>query len=189
MPKISAQTYAARRQHIIDAARERFAREGIHISIDEVCAAAGISKGAFYGYFRSKDALFEALAEDHGKMLERQNMPADGAAVVRMLVERLSLANPAYARLELDTWAYALRHAPLAEAFARNSERLRHSLAEMMRSVGPNPGLEPAVAASILQFVAQGAFIQLALNGSAAIRDIEAAVGALVTLLTDAHEQ
>lgn len=185
MPKISEETYAARRRHILDAARDRFARAGIHISIDEVCAAAGVSKGAFYGYFKSKDALFEALAQDHGELLVEQNAPIDRASLLAILAERLSIADPAYARVELDSWAYAMRHDGLKTAFARNGDLLRDRLVEVFAKLGARPGLTHASAAMILQFAAQGAFVHLALHGEQAVADIERSLDALVSALTD----
>ncbi len=47
------------------AARRCFIRHGIHISVDEICAEAKVSKGALYGYFASKDAIIQAIADEH----------------------------------------------------------------------------------------------------------------------------
>ena len=47
------------------AARRCFVRNGIHISVDDICAEAGVSKGALYGYFPSKDAVIQAIADEH----------------------------------------------------------------------------------------------------------------------------
>ena len=46
------------------AALELFAREGVDgVSIKQVAGAAGISDGAMYRYYKSKDALAAALFE------------------------------------------------------------------------------------------------------------------------------
>lgn len=64
MPRVSEAHLAARRQQIIDAGRACFARNGFHAtSMQDVIAEAGLSVGAFYRYFRGKNELIEAIAE------------------------------------------------------------------------------------------------------------------------------
>ncbi|GAB3935817.1 TetR/AcrR family transcriptional regulator [Kribbella albertanoniae] len=45
------------RERLLDAAGELFYLEGVHIGVDAVCTAAGVSKKSMYQLFRSKDAL------------------------------------------------------------------------------------------------------------------------------------
>lgn len=53
-----------RRHQILRAAKTVFARDGYRdTSISSVIDAAGISRGTFYSYFESKDALFRQLVE------------------------------------------------------------------------------------------------------------------------------
>jgi AcrR family transcriptional regulator len=50
------------RTHILEAALRRFANYGYNAaSVDDICADAGVSKGAFYHHFPSKQAVFLAL--------------------------------------------------------------------------------------------------------------------------------
>lgn len=52
----------ARRQQILDRARDVFARRGYHqAKIDDIVAAAGVARGTFYLYFQDKRAIFEEL--------------------------------------------------------------------------------------------------------------------------------
>lgn len=54
----------ATRARLLDAARELFGVHGFAAtSLDEVVASAGVTKGALYHHFASKDALFKAVAE------------------------------------------------------------------------------------------------------------------------------
>lgn len=49
------------REEMISAATERFRRDGyVGTSVDDICAAAGVTKGAFFHYFKNKEALAEA---------------------------------------------------------------------------------------------------------------------------------
>jgi len=53
-----------RRQHILAAARDVFARRGYHdATIDDIVAEAGVARGTFYLYFADKRAVFSALVD------------------------------------------------------------------------------------------------------------------------------
>lgn len=53
-----------RRAELLDRAAELFVRHGYdNVSLNDLIADAGVSKGAFYHWFPSKDALITALAE------------------------------------------------------------------------------------------------------------------------------
>ena len=65
MPKIAEEARAARRDQIIAAAAECFARSGYHVTtMADIAEAAGVSKGTPYLYFPGKEALFIALYEE-----------------------------------------------------------------------------------------------------------------------------
>jgi len=62
--RYSAAHKAQSRAQIIEAARTLFRREGFDApSIDQVMGAAGLTRGAFYAHFPSKEALVEAVLE------------------------------------------------------------------------------------------------------------------------------
>lgn len=53
-----------RRAEILDHATSLFVQQGYdNVSLNDLIASAGVSKGAFYHWFPSKDALITALAE------------------------------------------------------------------------------------------------------------------------------
>lgn len=55
---------AKRRREILEAAATCFVRDGFHAaSMRAICAEAGLSAGAVYNYFPSKDAIIEGMAE------------------------------------------------------------------------------------------------------------------------------
>jgi AcrR family transcriptional regulator len=59
---VKEEEYTARRNEIIDAAQRLIFSKGYEeMSIQDVIDALGISKGAFYHYFKSKQALLEAI--------------------------------------------------------------------------------------------------------------------------------
>lgn len=64
MPRVSTDQLAARRQHILDGARRCFAAYGYEgATVRRLEQSTGLSRGAIFHYFRDKDALFLALAE------------------------------------------------------------------------------------------------------------------------------
>ena len=53
-----------RRQQILAAARDVFAKRGYHqATIDDIVAATGVARGTFYLYFEDKRAVFEDLID------------------------------------------------------------------------------------------------------------------------------
>lgn len=61
MPKISDARRAERRSQILEAAWIAFQRQGLHATtMDDIIRASGLSAGAVYSYFPSKDVLILA---------------------------------------------------------------------------------------------------------------------------------
>lgn len=80
MPRtLKEEDYAARRNEILDVARQLVYTKGYdQMSIQDILDELKISKGAFYHYFESKQALLDGLIE---RMLD------DGERVLRPIVE------------------------------------------------------------------------------------------------------
>lgn len=61
------------RAHILEAALKLFSKEGYDATgVAEICAAAGVSKGAFYHHFPSKHDVFMALLRGWLDVLDKQ---------------------------------------------------------------------------------------------------------------------
>src|SRR5215472_2739698 len=77
MPRVSDEYLEQRRQQILDAARRCFARQGFYeTSMQDVFREAGLSAGAVYRYFKSKDELVQAIS---ATVLDRMAAAIDGA--------------------------------------------------------------------------------------------------------------
>lgn len=64
MPKVTEARLEVRREQILDAAIACFARNGFHqTTMADIAAEAGISPGAIYRYFASKEDVIEASAQ------------------------------------------------------------------------------------------------------------------------------
>jgi AcrR family transcriptional regulator len=89
MPKLKPDIQRARREHILDAAEQCFARAGFHrTTMQDICRQAGISPGALYVYFDSKEALIAGICErDRADFAERLAALADAPDFLQALKE------------------------------------------------------------------------------------------------------
>ncbi|MET8995842.1 TetR family transcriptional regulator [Amycolatopsis sp. NPDC004169] len=161
MPRVTQAHLDARRRQILDAARARFATHGFaRTSMTDLVEASGLSIGAIYRYFKSKDEIVAAICEQ-----STQALPAElTAASVREFVEHIrTLAHAEdHARLVAQIYAEAAVSPPLADLVHRQLDDLRAEVAALL------PGREPADAARIAEaFVAlcHGYTQQLAVRG------------------------
>lgn len=71
------ETTATTLEKILDAAMEEFLDKGfLGASLRQIVKSAGVTTGAFYGYFSSKEALFASIVEPHAKALMGRFMEA-----------------------------------------------------------------------------------------------------------------
>jgi AcrR family transcriptional regulator len=187
MPKISAAAAAVRRSHLLDAARQCFAEHGIHVSVDQICAKAGVSKGAFYVYFSSKDAAIEALIEDHARVISACTDLGSAEALIEKLAALTIRRSVASTRVELETWTHSLRLPTMRVAFQRNLDGLREALASSINGFSHTTAGErrppPPIAADILTSFSLGLIAASALGAERDPRSAEAALRALVKAL------
>jgi AcrR family transcriptional regulator len=124
----------SRREQIVAAAAELFARHGFHgVGIDDIGAAVGISGPAVYRHFRSKDAMLGQMLLDISEKLlagGRQRVSAVGdpeqalRALVRWQVD-FALEQPALITV------HGRDLANLAEADQRQVRRLQRGYVEV----------------------------------------------------------
>lgn len=129
------------RTHIMEAALRRFANHGYSAaSVDEICVDAGVSKGAFYHHFPSKQALFlELLNEwlntiDAGfEAVRKETVPETLLAFTDMLPGIFAADTYAYVRRKcghllmfLEFWLQASRDEAVWQATIAPYERYQH---------------------------------------------------------------
>lgn len=105
-PKVTEAYREAARARILRAAEKVFARKGYNAaSVDDIVRESGLSKGALYGYFDSKEALFLALRTHNvGLRIDQviAAMPATTSALEKLL-KAGELAIQESARLDRNT--------------------------------------------------------------------------------------
>lgn len=94
MPRAFTTEEAARiRERLKAVGAEAFGRRGIRgTSIEELAAAAGISKGAFYRFFDSKESLLLVLLDEYEAAMHREIEDAIRAEPGRGLEVLISMA-------------------------------------------------------------------------------------------------
>jgi len=93
MPKTSAAAKEARRTQILNASVRCFARRGYYeTTIEDLVAETGLSRGALYFYYPSKEAIYLAISERWSCGLEaaiRAQLAPDlsPAAILQVLIQ------------------------------------------------------------------------------------------------------
>jgi TetR/AcrR family transcriptional regulator, transcriptional repressor of aconitase len=129
MPKVSQAHLDARRQQILDAARTRFAGHGFaHTSMADIVTESGLSNGAIYRYFTSKDEIVVAVCEQAGEALPQ----ALTAETVDGFLEhiRVLARETGHARLVAQIYAEAAVSPPLAAVVQQQLAAMRAAVAE-----------------------------------------------------------
>ncbi|BBH70647.1 TetR family transcriptional regulator [Actinoplanes sp. OR16] len=148
MPRVSEEYRANRRAEIIAASARLFATNGFHAtSMADIISESGLSAGAVYRYFASKDDLIVAVSESalsaadevFGDMLAGGAAPSPQQAVssvVRALAERVMNNRETgvdLSRVGVQVWAEALRSERLASRADTVLRQLRDHFAEVAR--------------------------------------------------------
>jgi len=148
------------RARLLTAGRELFARRGIRATtVEQLARAAGISKGAFYLFYPSKEALFFALMEEietelQGR-LEAQVAEAPHDAL-RMLLRTSLTARDENPLLDLATSeeAIAVMRTMTPEeqrSFMNRDIELTAGIVKRLAQHGVRIAIEPTVLAGLLR--------------------------------------
>ncbi|MCX5257423.1 TetR/AcrR family transcriptional regulator [Streptomyces canus] len=180
------------RANLLDAAFAVFAAKGFgRVSIEEVCEAAGYSRGAFYSNFDSLDELFFALYQQRADLIAEQVSGAlaldgpglDVVAAVDRVTEVLLLDRD-WLLVKTDFLVHAARAPEVARTLLEHRARLRRAVADRLARARGHAEL-PAVLADVedaahaVVAAYDGVTVQLLLDG-----DLERARVWLKQLLT-----
>ena len=146
---------AAVRRRLLDAALQVFAEQGFaSASLDQVAEAAGLTKGAIYSNFASKDDLFFAMMKDQvmnrieavRTALAASSPGTDGQQaqhdIGRLLTEAFTQQRE-WQLVFLDFWQRAVRDDDVRAQFVAHRRALRAAIAERVEQIlGRAPVLE-----------------------------------------------
>lgn len=130
------------RANLLQAAFTVFATKGFgRVTIEEVCEAAGYSRGAFYSNFDSLDQLFFALYQARADQIADQfaQVFPDRADQfeVSTVVDQISeaLLDRDWLLVKTDFLVHAARHPALAQALLEHRRQLRQAVADRLAAV------------------------------------------------------
>jgi len=200
MPRVSQSYLDARRRQIMDAAVTCFAREGFHrATMQDIVAETGLSAGAIYRYFRSKEDIVAAIAAEHhaaeAAALAEAGGGGDVGAALRHLVEVSlgRLADPAeqrWRRVTVQVWGEALRNDRVMGIVRSGLDEPVQILADLFRrgqrTGSLPPGLDPDGAARVCASIFQGMVLQQAWDPQLDVGAYICAVMALIDALAGA---
>lgn len=124
-----------RRDQVLNAALTCFARNGYHATrVDDIVAEAGLSKGAIYHRFRSKDEIFLGLFDAYEAAVWHawQALPETNVLDMLEAVGRIVLETVAEPREYLKLWKELLAHPAAPGRFSRIYAESRTQLTTLL---------------------------------------------------------
>ncbi|MFE2545712.1 TetR/AcrR family transcriptional regulator [Actinacidiphila glaucinigra] len=192
MPKVTPEYMEARRQQILDAARRCFLRDGFHsTSMQDLFAESGLSAGAVYRHFASKNEMITAIVEESVRdvlaMVQGVARNRPGGSFGDLMADvleavKVKTAEQSIAGLSVLAWSEALRNPSLARQLDDLMAQMRTALADVIREHQQSGTLprevSPEAMAAAFMCMLPGYILQLAMDDSA----LEGVPGALRAL-------
>ncbi|MFB7334023.1 TetR/AcrR family transcriptional regulator [Streptomyces adustus] len=193
MPKVTQEYMDARRAQILDAARRCFLRDGFHsTSMQDLFAESGLSAGAVYRHFASKNEVITAIVEENMRdVLAMVNAVAGGrpggsigALVADVLdIVKSKSAEQDVAGLAVLAWSESLRNPLLARQFEDLMTRMGLAFTEVIREHQRNGSLTREVSAEAIAAtflcILPGYLLRLAMGDSEALGAVPDALRAM----------
>ena len=160
------------RGKLLQSAMKLFSEAGYDATgVAEICATAGVSKGAFYHHFETKQAVFLQLLEDWLRDVDADLLAALGEAptvvegLLRMAARTRGVFSAADGRLSilLEFWAQARKDPVVWQRTTAPFRRYRDIFAGIIRrgtEEGTLAPIDPDLAAQALMSLALGVILQ-----------------------------
>ncbi len=156
------------RRRIFEAAAGVFAEQGVAgATVEQLAAAAGFSRGAFYSNFRTKDELAVAMLDDHLAHSSTYNPQLladhrDPVSLVAALRADEGRDDPLHRDplLQVELMLYVARNPELRPALGRHLTTMRALVGEMaasaIKAARPDLDLDPAPLGTVLVALEDG---------------------------------
>lgn len=199
MRKKDEALHARRREEVLEAAARCFVEKGVHqTSVHDICAAAQLSPGGLYRYFRSKSEIILGLAEQDRQELAgfiealsqtdhvAQTLHDYAGALVEVIY------GSDYGRLTLEFAAEAGRNPDVAAVFDEARGALREALIGAVERSQRAGDLSSELDSEVIAFTVQSLIRGMtgregALGALSSDKAVEAFQGAIDTLFQPAR--
>lgn len=194
MPKVSPEHMKARRNEILEAAMECFSRRGFHrTSMKDIIEESGLSAGAIYNHFSSKNEIVDEIARERHARENTLLMSAVGASDKALDLQALARSfftgfaakkHRNMRRVGVEVWAEALWNPDVMKTVRRGVDEPVKLLARIVTECQQRdelpPHVDPEGLARVMVAVFQGFVLQQAWDPKI---DTERYLGAVDTLL------
>jgi TetR/AcrR family transcriptional regulator, transcriptional repressor of aconitase len=176
MPKVSREHSASQRKVILNAAIRCFATKGFHrTTMRDVVRESGMSAGALYLYFRSKNELIEAIADSRHlreriwitSALQQDDPPAGLQALLQSFARVLKdREEQQERRLAIQLWAESLLDPKIRASVLAGVETPTDLITAFLKSAQRKGSLSKSLdcraASRVLVALYQGLVLQVA---------------------------
>jgi AcrR family transcriptional regulator len=187
---------------LVDAALRVFAERGYdEATVEDIAAAAGYSKGAYYFHFASKEDIFQELLDQWtDTRTERLGAFHEAAPAAAALVETLEAflsygeRESLWPRLLVEFWAEAGRYEAIRRGLVRAYAAWQRLLAQTFQRAADSgllsPQLDPDAAARLVLATHDGLVVQTCIDPEGTRRiSLRRVLGALLAYLASPATQ
>jgi AcrR family transcriptional regulator len=160
------------RNRILDAATQLFSKTGYDATgVAEICQSAGVSKGAFYHHFSTKQAVFIELLNSYLTSIDNgfTDMRHEGKEVPQVILQMAAIAGSLFQTADihlpifLEFWTQANHDPQIWETAIAPYRRYQNYFAEMIQEGIEQGSLQPVdaqLAARVVVSLAVGMLMQ-----------------------------
>ena len=158
------------RGRILDAAVRKFAIAGYDAaSVDDICSEAGVSKGAFYHHFPSKQSVFLALMNGWLTLIDMGMEAVHQETIPETLIQMTEMLPGVFAAAEdrlpmfLEFWLQASRDETIWKAIIAPYRHYQEHFAKLVEEgvqEGSLKSVDSQVAAQVIVSLAVGLVLQ-----------------------------
>jgi AcrR family transcriptional regulator len=156
----------------LKAAQECFGKNGYHkTKIDDIAHAVGLSKGAIYWHFESKDEIFLGLFDQFDREIFSawDNLSGANALETLRLESEIVLDALLQDRSLIETWTEFLKHPSARQRIAASYKQSRARLGKTIAAGierGEIAACDPEHAATALTTLIEGLLLQAMVDAS-----------------------